>query len=406
MDIAIITPYRFENASELSGPGQSALNWYTRQLAQALIAVGAGVKIIGPKPADRKALPWDDGAIRVLPTYVRGAGRAWIDIASGVGTAKPDVVHLEHELFAYGGVLNAFTIPFALQRIQRRGLTVLTTIHGVIPLNQVDAEFVRANRIPAAPTIVRSLWRSLLRRVAAASDLIHVHEPQQAHLLNAQYGIDERRIRVIPIGVSAGLVVNGRWARNQLSIPDDAKVALFFGYLSSYKGVAEFIRDVPLMLGADPRVHVVIAGEVPARLRGAFDLDAALYNSGVDVSRIRTLGFVPDDQVSTVFSAADVLVLPYTISMSASGPMSLALAHGVPALLSSVCAENYLNAPGTFPLKQGYIADSVIRFFRDEQFQNQCVSYWQGCAAKRSWEYVAAEFMSLYATLRGPIELE
>jgi hypothetical protein len=45
-------------------------------------------------------------------------------------------------------------------------------------------------------------------------------------------------------------------------------------------------------------------------------------------------GFVPDEKVYLYYSAADLVVMPYEVFMSASGPFSRALAHQKPIILS------------------------------------------------------------------------
>jgi glycosyltransferase involved in cell wall biosynthesis len=45
--------------------------------------------------------------------------------------------------------------------------------------------------------------------------------------------------------------------------------------------------------------------------------------------------YVHDDEVATFFAEADVVVLPYTRS-SASGPLHIAMAHGLPVVLTDV----------------------------------------------------------------------
>ena len=51
-------------------------------------------------------------------------------------------------------------------------------------------------------------------------------------------------------------------------------------------------------------------------------------------------GWVPDEDVTAWFSAADVAVFPYPKPFSSSGALALALAHRTPALLSPPLARS------------------------------------------------------------------
>ena len=316
----MISPYREEGQPLLSHPGDSALNWYSYRLAQELGTIGQSVTVVGPQNASR-ASHWVDGTVSVIPCYQRGSVMVGFQIADCVLHCQPDIVHLQHELYAYGGLASALAFPLAMRRLRKPDLPLLTTIHGVIPLAGIDRQFVRSNRIQAPPVAARLVWRSLIRRIASVSDAVHVPERRLADLLVTDYGISGDRVHVIPHGVEAsGSRHRSKEARQSLLIPEAANVALFFGYLAAYKGVAELLRDIPTMLAALPNLHVVIAGQVPDRLRGAYDIDGMMKDLGNNRQRLHVLGFVPEDQIPVVFAAADVLVLPYTIAMSSSGP--------------------------------------------------------------------------------------
>lgn len=53
--VTMLTPYKICNAPEMSGIGDSALNWYSRRLAHELERVGTSVRIIGPRAEHNEA---------------------------------------------------------------------------------------------------------------------------------------------------------------------------------------------------------------------------------------------------------------------------------------------------------------------------------------------------------------
>ena len=361
--------------------------------------MGVSVDVVAPRywPAD---VAWRDGAVAVHPSYRRGDPRAPRSIVRSIESLDARTVHVQHELFAFGGLRSAFALPRALRGLRASRRKVVTTIHGVIPLERITAEFCRANRIPAPAPIVRTVWRHLLRQVALASDAVHVHEFELADLLRKQYGVHDRPIHVIPIG--SGPHAKGperARARGFIRVPADAEVVLFFGYMSTYKGVAEFLEAMASALPQRPRLHVVLAGDVPARLKGWLDLPAMIARCGEHRDRIHALGFIPTEDVEMVFAAADALVLPYTIVMAASGAMSHAIAHGVPVLMSDRFKSAYPTAPGLFQPDASSIARAVCDFFERPALRAQSMEFFRALGTGRSWNSVAEKIASLYEAL-------
>jgi len=376
------------------------LNWYTRRLAGAIASQGVEVSVVAPIGDGASPLPWQDGNVAVIPCYRRGSVIAPLNMITGAAKTRAEIIHVQHELFAYGGLATATVLPFCLRHLRRRGLKVLTTIHGVIALDTITPEFIRANRITGPIRGVRYAWRQLIRNVALASDAIHVHERYLRDLLIEQYSIDGHVIRVIPMGIDIKTNAPPReLARAHLGIPPDAEVALFFGYLSTYKGLAELLADIPTTLARRSKLHFLLAGDAPARLRKAIDIVELSRLSRVYGDRVHITGFVPDRTIPQLFAAADVLLLPYTVVMSASGPMALAASHGLPVLLSNKFSGSYPAAPGMFVPERGRIADAVCSFFQDPALQAASREFVRKLSAERAWPEVATAFIDAYENL-------
>ena len=121
-------------------------------------------------------------------------------------------------------------------------------------------------------------------------------------------------------------------ARRQLKLPEDAVVALFFGYIRPYKGLDLLIEAFPSRAELHPRLHLVIAGECYEDEQRYRDLVKASPAAG----RIHYFGdYIPNDAVATYFSAADVLVLPYRTATQ-SGIVQIAYHFERPCIVSDV----------------------------------------------------------------------
>ena len=395
--VAIVSPYRRQGAARLASRSDSALNWYTDMLAHAL-ASAARVEIIAPRGNEHAR--WRDGDVEVVETYRRGSTLAAFQIGFGALRSGARLVHVQHELFAFGGIASALTLPIVLRALRASGRRVVTTIHGVIPLSSVTREFVRRNGSRLPPALARYAWRGLIRSVCAASDLTIVHAEGHRQSLKNDYRV-RTPIEVVPIG-SAPLAPASeeerRRGREALGIKPADEVLTFFGYFAGYKGIDELLAAVPRLFAQRPNLHVVLAGDVPERLEPAAELRKRIADLCAAHERLHAVGFVPEEEVRTIFAVTDALILPYTAAISASGPLSIAAGYGVPVLVSR-CLAMEKDAPFAFdPTAQG-IEDAVQRFFDDERVRSESALFVKRLSERQSWQAVALRHAVLYGSL-------
>jgi glycosyltransferase involved in cell wall biosynthesis len=384
----------------MSGSGDSALNWYSRRLARELVRAGTNVAVVGPRSEGANNADWEDDGVEVHSSFVRQSAWAVWQAYARIASLDNRVVHVQHELFAFGGLSGAFMLPFMLASLRRRGFKLITTIHGVIPLSEITGHFVKANRIPGNAVIARALWRDLVRRVALACDVVHVQEEILRDLLRQEYGLSRIPMRVVPLGIEPELQkVDRVAARGALRIALEAEVALFFGYLSAYKGIDYLLAELAQVLAERANLHIVIAGGVPSRLAGTLDPQATLDKLTVGRDRVHLCGFVSDEDVPMVFAAADVLLLPYRVAMSSSGPLALAIGYDIPVLMSEAFESLFPQAPCFFRLQPGSLAQALGGFFDDPDIRARSRDFINAIRSVRSWPVVANALSTLYDEL-------
>ena len=117
------------------------------------------------------------------------------------------------------------------------------------------------------------------------------------------------------------------------------KYVLCFGFLAPHKGLDTLVRLWP----DDKKTHLILAGgENPNHIKNkeyrkyVKRLRDAAAKKGVTVT-----GFVPEKHIATYFSAADLVILPYTTFISSSGPLSLAFAAEKPVLFSEAISDYF-----------------------------------------------------------------
>ncbi len=176
-------------------------------------------------------------------------------------------------------------------------------------------------------------------------------------------------------------------ACQNLGIKAEKKNLLFFGLIRSYKGLDILIEAMDYL---DDSFQLIIAGES----YGSFDKYTGLIEKSALKDNIIVMEqYIPDKLVSVLFSAADVLVLPYR-SATQSGVVALAyqmelqmIATDVGALGSAVRdSQTGLVVPSATP---EHIATGIKEFFDSPQLSD---SYRQNLKKEKnrlSWDNFA-----------------
>lgn len=159
-------------------------------------------------------------------------------------------------------------------------------------------------------------------------------------------------------------------AREQLSIGQEERILLFFGYVREYKGLKYLLRAMPEICREDEKVNLWVVGEFGADREEYFKLIHELEIE--DRVQVRD-AYTPDREVEKYFAAADLVVLPYT-SATQSGIVQIAYGFTKPVVVTDVGGLPDVVKDG----ETGYIveagnpqaiAGAVVRFFREGQAQ-------------------------------------
>src|SRR6185437_11893527 len=118
---------------------------------------------------------------------------------------------------------------------------------------------------------------------------------------------------------------------------------LFFGTIRPYKGLEHLVEAFDLLDDETAqRFRLTVVGETWEGWTRPLELIAGSHRRD-RITLVNT--YVHDDDVAGYFAAADAVALPYTRS-SASGPLHIAMAAGLPVILTDVgglraAAEGY-----------------------------------------------------------------
>jgi glycosyltransferase involved in cell wall biosynthesis len=378
-DVAIVSPYPGVVHEETLPSGVAA---YTARLAGALTEAGVDVRVVAPVMENEPEVATVDGVTverryrpgpTALPMAVRAASRT-----------RARVVHVQHEVFLYGGAASVPALGPSLATLRRRGLGPVVTMHQVVDPADIDSDFTRVHRVRVPPAMARVGMASVQRSVRSLAAGIVVHERAFGEIVPE--GV------VVPHGVDRSDPGPRRQAKRALGLVEDRLVALCFGFLSPYKGL-EVTLDAAEIAG--PALQLVVAGGEHPRLEGRDGYADALRRRYRDVALFT--GYVPEDEMAALFAAADVALIPYPRPFATSGPLAHALGYGTPVLCSPAVAA-CVGAPPEMvaPIDPQTLARRFTEMAADPAQLDVVRSASLAMAAERSWEHVAQSHVALY----------
>lgn len=202
---------------------------------------------------------------------------------------RPEVVNVHFPLDALGAVVgSAWT---------RRPL--VATFHGPWALEAIAAG--SGSPMTLATAARRSIEKLVYRRARTCLAMSRAF----ADLLVREYGVDRRRVHVVPLGIDLERFAprDRSAARQRLNLREEHTVVT----------VRRLVRRVGLDLAiqalaripAPTRPRLVIAGTGPERA----NLETLAWREGVR-ENVVFLGFVPDALLPDLYAAADVCVVP------------------------------------------------------------------------------------------------
>jgi glycosyltransferase involved in cell wall biosynthesis len=150
------------------------------------------------------------------------------------------------------------------------------------------------------------------RAMAQHASRLQVHTPRMKRDL-MERGVPEERIVFIPHGSKAIEQRDPLLCRRELGLPENAKVVLFFGFIWRGKGLEFLLRVFQQVARQVPEAYLLVAGHTERSIWGFYvsclRALARVYGIG---DRCRFWGeYVDDERVPAIYSAADVVVMPY-----------------------------------------------------------------------------------------------
>ncbi|MBZ0168986.1 Glycosyl transferase, group 1 [Candidatus Methylomirabilis lanthanidiphila] len=325
-----IAHYNAQLALELKKRHEIAMISFSRQYP-AVLFPGRTQFDPGPPPSGLIAEPLLDSINPV----------SWLRTGRRIAEIAPDltVVHWWHPFF--GPCLGAAV------RVSRRrfGARVIFICHNVVPHEP----------FPAADSLTRFA-------LATGHAWLVQSETDQRHLelFNLR---GPALLAPHPPGQGFGEPIDQEEAKRRLGLT--GTILLFFGLIRRYKGLPCLLEAMALVL-QQVDCTLLVVGE----FYDGKDQCLRLINTLGLASRVRVIDrFIPDDEVSLYFCAADLVVLPYE-SATQSGIVPIAYAFERPVVVTAVGGLPEAVQDGETgllvePRNPTALAAAIIRFFEE-----------------------------------------
>lgn len=252
--------------------------------------------------------------------------------------------------------------------------------------------------------------RATLRAMYSMLDHIFVHTELSKDELVRDYRVAPGKVTVIPFGLNTHVPdtpLSKSEARTLLGLGAGEEVLLFFGQIAPYKGLDLLVEALKILSSRQSGCRLIIAGRAKPGAEPYWQaVRSRLGSDGVHTRTLVKDNFIPDEEISILFTAADALVLPYR-AIYQSGPLSLAYRFGLPVIATRVGSFDRDVIPDVTgllcePENPHDLARAIRRYFDSELYLDgdQARKRIEEIGRERySWDGISRRIVEVYATL-------
>jgi glycosyltransferase involved in cell wall biosynthesis len=308
-------------------PMQGGVGRYTYNLTKALRKLGFEVDTVSNKLGN--------GEFSGLSPENPENSKVLLDI---VEKTKPDLVHVQYEHGLYGLKLNPINPRRTSTNIdlfyKYCETPIVTTFHSAYPFKQwfnLMTSFKDASKRSMLGRFSNKTvryWKMLLNYYS-------FHNLNKEKLAKSEAGIVFSHYMSRMIGgcevilhgaePSSSLGISKKEARKLFNLPGSGRIALALGFMTATKGW-DIIQKMDI-----PEGWTIVVNSS----KNHYSIEK--FDPNLEKNNVVNLqeDFLTEKQLSLLFSSADAVILPYTVS-SGSGVMFDALAHGLPFVATNL----------------------------------------------------------------------
>lgn len=399
MKIGVVSIYPEKNQRHSYKGGVAA---YTKNLIESLISYRKNLKVVVLTDTEKERFVFyeNNKRIKVIGTWKRGFG-FFKNILKEVEKEDLKILHLHQEFRLYGEIFTAVVFLYLLFKLRRMGVKTIVTIHGVLSKKSLNKEFIKENGIALPSFLVKIAFSFVFNGIGKLADKVIVHESLFKKFLVNDYGVVPGKVSVVALGVEdLKPKIDFKEARRLLGIKK-SKVVLFFGYVTGYKSPDLLLKAFADYSKKDKDSLLIFAGGKHPKMANDIKY-LEKYERLKDLSKkipqdqIWWHGFVKEEDIEKMMMAIDLLILPYKVAISASGPLALAFSYKKPFLISETLKDMFSNKEIVFKNNPHSLSLKMKDFFDKKIKIDDFVKEERG---KRVWKVIAKETLNVYNVL-------
>ena len=194
------------------------------------------------------------------------------------------------------------------------------------------------------------------------------------------------------------------YAKRQLHL-ENKRIIMFFGYIRPSKGIEHAILAFPNLIEAFPNVIFSIVGRAQPNYYAYLNYLKQLVEKNNLSQYVRFENYVPEEILDIYFTAADVVVFPYTETVGATPIAHLrAASHGKPIVATDIDffkkefanGENAILVPTKNPNE---LEKAITQILSDHNLSYKLTKNMVDYCSLRSQEEASSRTIELYQQL-------
>jgi len=309
-------------------------------------------------------------------------GASLIALPLRILSLKPDVIHFNLHMAVFGSsrITNfiGLSLPFLCSLM---GFRTLVTLHNITEMIDVEKAGFRN-------TFLNRLGALIATKLLTLASAITVTVRPYVKILKDRYRCKK-----------ALWIPHGTWKTCtdlDLDPPSETKRILYMGHSGPYKDLDLLFEAFSILKHRKGGVKLIIAGSSHPNYPGFLKK----YKTGNCSHDIEFTGYVPDDQLPSLFEKVDVAVLPYHTCTGTSGVAHLLSSYGVPIVATDLPEFRNLFDEGCGIIFSSHDPDSLAERIEQvldkpdlaRELGERSLRFAQG----RTWDKIASLFCTVY----------
>ncbi|WP_396152410.1 glycosyltransferase [Flavobacterium sp.] len=318
---------------------------------------------------------------------------------------NPKVVHLQGAHTSLYGMNIGEPIIVLLLVFKLRGIKTVHTIHST----WLDIHLTEMFNEKKSNSIVRYFGKLYIKLVTkCANQLVDVlrvlvagefsdMDKKYVSYYKLKHTLIKKELHPCSLNkVDIDTIINIRKLNNF----SDKYVFLASGFVRRDKGYHKIIEVFPELISFFPNIKLIIAGLPQGSDGMKYSIELEQQVNDLDLTKYVDLRFyfIENEEYDSIFLSANSIIIPYTRSIGASGPMHNAISLGKTIIASDLdhnCGlRNVVNLYDPF-MKESMINALKEAIIRNEIINNNSIQY----AKKHLWSDLAFDYYNDYQQL-------